>query len=214
MSLHLDWFIVLLWGCFACVARPCLYSAVRFGALRTQQTMIDGFRVYPCSSEAFSIPFVWQQQSPVSSLSHSYLPSPPLQHQTLLSSRLSSSVFMPRLMSASREEGDRKMMPCLSVYRSELLSLIQFALQWHRFALLSEFWSSSLFSLDAACIPGTFKSKFGSASCVLCPANSRTSARGSSICPCQNGFYRADSDPPESACTSKSSYSSLTVRIY
>lgn len=52
-----------------------------------------------------------------------------------------------------------------------------------------------------ACIPGTFKSKFGSASCVLCPANSRTSARGSSICPCQNGFYRADSDPPESACT-------------
>ncbi|XP_020795036.2 ephrin type-B receptor 3 isoform X1 [Boleophthalmus pectinirostris] len=52
-----------------------------------------------------------------------------------------------------------------------------------------------------ACIPGTFKSKFGSASCVLCPANSRTSARGSSVCPCQNGFYRADSDPPESACT-------------
>uniref|UniRef100_A0A673AJ54 Ephrin type-B receptor 3 n=1 Tax=Sphaeramia orbicularis TaxID=375764 RepID=A0A673AJ54_9TELE len=52
-----------------------------------------------------------------------------------------------------------------------------------------------------ACIPGTFKSKFGAGSCILCPPNSRTSARGSDICPCQNGFYRADSDPPDSACT-------------
>nr|XP_020479742.1 ephrin type-B receptor 3-like [Monopterus albus] len=52
-----------------------------------------------------------------------------------------------------------------------------------------------------ACIPGTFKSKFGEGSCALCPSNSRTSARGANICPCQNGFYRADSDPPDSACT-------------
>ncbi|XP_034469696.1 ephrin type-B receptor 3 [Hippoglossus hippoglossus] len=52
-----------------------------------------------------------------------------------------------------------------------------------------------------ACIPGTFKSKFGEGSCVPCPSNSRTSARGANICPCQSGFYRADSDPPDSACT-------------
>ncbi|KAM4552520.1 ephrin type-B receptor 3 [Odontesthes bonariensis] len=52
-----------------------------------------------------------------------------------------------------------------------------------------------------ACIPGTFKSKFGEGSCAPCPPNSRTSARGANICPCQNGFYRADSDPPESSCT-------------
>uniref|UniRef100_A0A4W6FP99 Ephrin type-B receptor 3 n=1 Tax=Lates calcarifer TaxID=8187 RepID=A0A4W6FP99_LATCA len=52
-----------------------------------------------------------------------------------------------------------------------------------------------------ACIPGTFKSKFGEGSCAPCPSNSRTSARGASICPCQNGFYRADSDPPDSTCT-------------
>ncbi|KAA8587351.1 hypothetical protein FQN60_016213 [Etheostoma spectabile] len=52
-----------------------------------------------------------------------------------------------------------------------------------------------------ACIPGTFKSKFGEGSCVPCPANSRTSARGANICLCQNGFYRADSDPPDTACT-------------
>ncbi|CAG5896987.1 ephrin type-B receptor 3 [Menidia menidia] len=52
-----------------------------------------------------------------------------------------------------------------------------------------------------ACVPGTFKSKFGEGSCVPCPPNSRTSARGANICPCQNGFYRSDSDPPESSCT-------------
>ncbi|XP_041658724.1 ephrin type-B receptor 3 [Cheilinus undulatus] len=52
-----------------------------------------------------------------------------------------------------------------------------------------------------ACIPGTFKSKFGEGSCSPCPTNSRTSARGASICPCQSGFYRADSDPPDSDCT-------------
>ncbi|KAF3858722.1 hypothetical protein F7725_011923, partial [Dissostichus mawsoni] len=51
------------------------------------------------------------------------------------------------------------------------------------------------------CIPGTFKSKFGEGSCTPCPSNSRTSARGANICPCQSGFYRADSDPPDSACT-------------
>ncbi|XP_061549717.1 ephrin type-B receptor 3 [Phycodurus eques] len=51
------------------------------------------------------------------------------------------------------------------------------------------------------CIPGTFKSKFGDGSCVACPANSRTGARGASVCPCQSGFYRADSDPPDIACT-------------
>lgn len=56
-----------------------------------------------------------------------------------------------------------------------------------------------------ACFPGTFKSKLGEGSCVPCPANSHSSARGASICPCQGGFHRADSDPPESVCTSKSS---------
>uniref|UniRef100_A0A3P9NHQ2 Ephrin type-B receptor 3 n=1 Tax=Poecilia reticulata TaxID=8081 RepID=A0A3P9NHQ2_POERE len=52
-----------------------------------------------------------------------------------------------------------------------------------------------------ACIPGTFKSKFGEGTCAPCPANSRTSSRGANICPCLSGFYRADSDPPDSSCT-------------
>ncbi|XP_037538087.1 ephrin type-B receptor 3 [Nematolebias whitei] len=52
-----------------------------------------------------------------------------------------------------------------------------------------------------ACIPGTFKSKFGEGTCAPCPSNSRTGSRGANVCPCQNGFYRSDSDPPESSCT-------------
>uniref|UniRef100_A0A3Q2UJK4 Ephrin type-B receptor 3 n=1 Tax=Fundulus heteroclitus TaxID=8078 RepID=A0A3Q2UJK4_FUNHE len=52
-----------------------------------------------------------------------------------------------------------------------------------------------------ACISGTFKSKFGEGTCTPCPFNSRTSSQGANICPCQNGFYRADSDPPDSPCT-------------
>ncbi|XP_029560036.1 ephrin type-B receptor 3 isoform X1 [Salmo trutta] len=52
-----------------------------------------------------------------------------------------------------------------------------------------------------ACTPGLFKYKQGEGSCYPCPPNSRTSSRGANICLCQNGFYRADSDPPESACT-------------
>ncbi|XP_061588864.1 ephrin type-B receptor 3 [Cololabis saira] len=53
-----------------------------------------------------------------------------------------------------------------------------------------------------ACLSGTFKSKFGEDSCAPCPPNSRTSAQGAGVCPCLGGFYRADSDPPESSCTS------------
>lgn len=63
-----------------------------------------------------------------------------------------------------------------------------------------------------ACIPGTFKSKFGEGTCAACPSNSRTSARGANICPCQNGFYRADSDPPDSGCTSKSASTAQTTK--
>ncbi|KTG01954.1 hypothetical protein cypCar_00009092 [Cyprinus carpio] len=54
-----------------------------------------------------------------------------------------------------------------------------------------------------ACTPGTFKSRQGEGSCMACPSNSRASSRASSICPCQSGYYRADSDPPDAACTSK-----------
>ncbi|XP_075878731.1 ephrin type-B receptor 3b isoform X6 [Nelusetta ayraudi] len=52
-----------------------------------------------------------------------------------------------------------------------------------------------------ACSPGTFKSKQGEGFCVPCPANSRASSGASSVCSCRNGYYRSDTDSPDSACT-------------
>lgn len=57
--------------------------------------------------------------------------------------------------------------------------------------------------LFPACNPGTFKSKQGDGFCVPCPANSRTSSGASTVCSCRTGYYRSDTDPPDSACTSK-----------
>uniref|UniRef100_A0A8D2NWG5 receptor protein-tyrosine kinase n=1 Tax=Zosterops lateralis melanops TaxID=1220523 RepID=A0A8D2NWG5_ZOSLA len=53
-----------------------------------------------------------------------------------------------------------------------------------------------------ACPAGTFKASQGSGLCVPCPPNSRSSAEASPVCPCRNGYYRADFDPPAAACTS------------
>uniref|UniRef100_A0A8C3A3W4 Ephrin type-B receptor 3 n=1 Tax=Cyclopterus lumpus TaxID=8103 RepID=A0A8C3A3W4_CYCLU len=52
-----------------------------------------------------------------------------------------------------------------------------------------------------ACSPGTFKSKQGDGFCLPCPANSRASSGASSICSCRNGYYRSDTDSPDSPCT-------------
>ncbi|XP_070688842.1 ephrin type-B receptor 3-like isoform X2 [Pempheris klunzingeri] len=52
-----------------------------------------------------------------------------------------------------------------------------------------------------ACSPGTFKSKQGDSICLPCPANSRASSGASSVCSCRNGYYRSDTDSPDSPCT-------------
>lgn len=95
----------------------------------------------------------------------------------------------------------------------QMWQLLVFSDKWRVFVVLSllSLWFSS--PAHPACIPGTFKSKFGEGSCAPCPSNSRTSARGANICPCQNGFYRADSDPPDSFCTSKSSCAQTKNKI-
>uniref|UniRef100_A0A3B4GXH9 Ephrin type-B receptor 3 n=1 Tax=Pundamilia nyererei TaxID=303518 RepID=A0A3B4GXH9_9CICH len=49
--------------------------------------------------------------------------------------------------------------------------------------------------------PGTFKSKQGDSLCLPCPANSRASSGAASVCSCRNGYYRADTDSPDSTCT-------------
>ncbi|XP_051920939.1 ephrin type-B receptor 5-like isoform X3 [Hippocampus zosterae] len=52
-----------------------------------------------------------------------------------------------------------------------------------------------------ACPVGYFKPASGSAPCSVCPANSRTSREGSSVCECRSSFYRAPADANSSACT-------------
>ncbi|XP_027004510.1 ephrin type-B receptor 3 isoform X1 [Tachysurus fulvidraco] len=52
-----------------------------------------------------------------------------------------------------------------------------------------------------ACTPGSFKSKQGEGFCIPCPPFSRAMSGASGVCPCQNGYYRADGDSPDSPCT-------------
>ncbi|XP_061884014.1 ephrin type-B receptor 3-like isoform X7 [Entelurus aequoreus] len=52
-----------------------------------------------------------------------------------------------------------------------------------------------------ACSPGTFKYKQGDGFCLPCPANSRASSAAASVCSCRNGYYRSDTDTPDSSCT-------------
>ncbi|XP_061832017.1 ephrin type-B receptor 3-like isoform X14 [Nerophis lumbriciformis] len=52
-----------------------------------------------------------------------------------------------------------------------------------------------------ACSPGTFKYKQGDGFCLPCPANSRASSAAASVCSCRNGYYRSDTDTPDSPCT-------------
>ncbi|XP_078523168.1 ephrin type-B receptor 3-like isoform X4 [Lissotriton helveticus] len=53
-----------------------------------------------------------------------------------------------------------------------------------------------------ACGPGNFKSRQGEGLCTPCPPNSRTSSGAATICTCRNGYFRADTDSADSACTS------------
>ncbi|KAG8444955.1 hypothetical protein GDO86_009928 [Hymenochirus boettgeri] len=53
-----------------------------------------------------------------------------------------------------------------------------------------------------ACKRDTYKSKQGEGSCILCPANSRAVSLAATICGCLSGYYRADGENAETACTS------------
>ena len=54
-----------------------------------------------------------------------------------------------------------------------------------------------------ACPAGMFKASQEAEVCSHCPSNSRSPSEASPICTCRTGYYRADFDPPEVACTSK-----------
>ncbi|XP_053546229.1 ephrin type-A receptor 2 isoform X2 [Bombina bombina] len=52
-----------------------------------------------------------------------------------------------------------------------------------------------------ACQPGFFKSDISDNACLPCPDHTEPSEEGSISCPCQDGYYRATSDPVSSPCT-------------
>lgn len=56
----------------------------------------------------------------------------------------------------------------------------------------------------SGCPSGTFKANQGDKACTHCPINSRTTSEGATNCVCRNGYYRADLDPLDMPCTSKS----------
>ncbi|XP_012687930.1 ephrin type-B receptor 4b-like isoform X1 [Clupea harengus] len=52
-----------------------------------------------------------------------------------------------------------------------------------------------------ACPPGQFKAGFGAGLCQLCPTYSYTNGPGNPVCLCRPGYYRAEGDPADTACT-------------
>ncbi|XP_048857190.1 ephrin type-A receptor 6-like isoform X1 [Brienomyrus brachyistius] len=58
--------------------------------------------------------------------------------------------------------------------------------------------------LDGTCLPcglGFYKAFPGNIRCSKCPPHSFSLDEGSSLCPCEKGFFRAPKDPPSMACT-------------
>uniref|UniRef100_K7EFE9 receptor protein-tyrosine kinase n=1 Tax=Ornithorhynchus anatinus TaxID=9258 RepID=K7EFE9_ORNAN len=61
---------------------------------------------------------------------------------------------------------------------------------------------SATCQLCDSCPAGMFRANQEVGVCSQCPSNSRSPAEASPICICRTGYYRADLDPPEVACTS------------
>ncbi|XP_052547992.1 ephrin type-A receptor 2 isoform X1 [Tympanuchus pallidicinctus] len=52
-----------------------------------------------------------------------------------------------------------------------------------------------------ACPPGTFKAEVSLSGCQPCPAHTLPSSAAADACPCQDGFFRAPTDPAAMPCT-------------
>ncbi|NXL68855.1 EPHA2 protein, partial [Chordeiles acutipennis] len=52
-----------------------------------------------------------------------------------------------------------------------------------------------------ACPPGSFKATVSPSSCQPCPPHTLPPPAAATSCPCQDGFFRAPSDPPADPCT-------------
>ncbi|KAM9323294.1 ephrin type-A receptor 4-A-like [Pholidichthys leucotaenia] len=51
------------------------------------------------------------------------------------------------------------------------------------------------------CSAGFYKARSSEVGCTKCPPHSHSLRDGATICDCNSGFFRADSDPPSMACT-------------
>ncbi|KAL3270488.1 hypothetical protein HHI36_021030 [Cryptolaemus montrouzieri] len=51
------------------------------------------------------------------------------------------------------------------------------------------------------CTPGTYKAEVGDGECLKCPKHSQGPDFGLTECRCNNGFYRASTDPKNMSCT-------------
>uniref|UniRef100_A0A286XJA5 Ephrin type-B receptor 1 n=1 Tax=Cavia porcellus TaxID=10141 RepID=A0A286XJA5_CAVPO len=68
--------------------------------------------------------------------------------------------------------------------------------------ILNNFLTSQCPNFLITCPAGTFKASQEAEGCSHCPSNSRSPSEASPICTCRTGYYRADFDPPDVACTS------------
>ena len=66
---------------------------------------------------------------------------------------------------------------------------------------------------SSACPVGQFKSGT-EGQCTGCPGFSHATIRGASVCECRSGYLRAESDAPDTPCTSKYAEKSTYARIH
>src|SRR4029434_2445509 len=59
----------------------------------------------------------------------------------------------------------------------------------------------------AVCKVGYYRAHSPEGACSPCPAHSYAPREGSTSCRCDKGFYRSETDPPSSTCTSTHTHS-------
>ena len=69
-----------------------------------------------------------------------------------------------------------------------------------------ELYSTVHVCSSKACAFGTYKLSQGNEECQSCPDNSNTTDNGSIICPCDDGYYRADYEDATFPCTGNYMY--------
>ncbi|XP_006273097.4 ephrin type-A receptor 2 [Alligator mississippiensis] len=52
-----------------------------------------------------------------------------------------------------------------------------------------------------ACSPGFFKPDISDGTCAKCPPHTLPSPKGSTLCPCEEGYFRSAEDPPSFPCS-------------